>query len=531
MKILHVWIKLTLFLCCFVQSKNKHSDTDHFDLSSFNTSELIGKVVKGNRNALFLVEVGERSMLLKRQFPDFYTFQSMGYNSTDVRKIPDAVLHSLPLGTTIKSIPAPPPFRPDDYMYHTQCEDPDRMINELGLIPNMGNYLSYTGVLNRVKARKHIDILALGGSITAGGYFLEFARLLRDTLNINTTIHNHGHGATEITYSIFCVDIDKNQPDLVLIDFSVNDYGHPKLMDGLLRKVSSLSSNPIIVLVNLWVHTNCPPTRYLTHSFYYQIPIINICPAANLCFGRGRLPKYVSDQYSLTDGVHPWGVKGVKFISDIIFAWWKRLNQLVFELQDVNGHIDHKPNPLPSPMYKDSPIGTCTRCEALADDADAVLKPVGSSKGFRVVTRVKIGYGGFNPSDKSKATKSFKRSWQAEKPGSEISFKFYGSTVKIAIWQRRDSMGVLHAYVDGDKSKIAIASGFFPGYTWAMERNNTGRSEIIPLFEGLPDKEHILTLVVSEKPANPWVIGHTCQIFALLAASNDPSCKNISFSG
>lgn len=58
-----------------------------------------------------------------------------------------------------------------------------------------------------------------------------------------------------------------------------------------------------------------------------------------------------------------------------------------------------------------------------------------------------------------------------------------------------------------------------------MEKNNTGRSEIMPLFEGLPDKEHILTLVVSEEPANVWVKGHLTQIFAILSASNNLNCK------
>ena len=82
---------------------------------------------------------------------------------------------------------------------------------------------------------------------------------------------------------------------------------------------------------------------------------------------------------------------------------------------------------------------------------DARLTPVEKPKGFRMVTRVKIGYGGFNPADKSSATKSFKRSWQADRPGAEISFRFYGNAVKIAMWQRRDSMGIIHAYVDGDK--------------------------------------------------------------------------------
>ena len=60
-----------------------------------------------------------------------------------------------------------------------------------------------------------------------------------------------------------------------------------------------------------------------------------------------------------------------------------------------------------------------------------------------------------------------------------------------------------------------------------MEKNNTGRSEIMPLFEGLVDKEHTLTLVVSEEPANVWVKGHLAQVFAILSASDNLECKNI----
>jgi len=48
-----------------------------------------------------------------------------------------------------------------------------------------------------------------------------------------------------------------------------------------------------------------------------------------------------------------------------------------------------------------------------------------------------LGYGGFT-ADKTKATKSFRKSWEADRVGAEISFRFFGSTVKIAIWQRRD---------------------------------------------------------------------------------------------
>jgi hypothetical protein len=321
-----------------------------------------------------------------------------------------------------------------------------------------------------------------------------------------------------------------------MIDFSVNDYGHPKLMEALLRKTLQIRSNPIVMLMNMWVYPTCSTTRYLIHSFYYGVPIINVCPAVNLCFGKpthSRLPKWIAEQYSKTDGIHPWGSKGVSFIGGIMYAWWRRYDEIVSEeieawteknvLEDV-GKKDLTVYRLPPPLYQDKPLGTCTRCDALVDDADARLTPIERS-GFRIVTRVKVGYGGFNPNDTRGSTKSFKRSWQSDKAGSTISFRFFGSSVKVAMWQRRDGMGILLATVDGDESHVAKASGFFKGYTWAMERNNTGRSEIMPLFEGLEDKEHVIKFTVSNEPANKWVRGHTVQIFALLSASNHHDCK------
>ena len=346
----------------------------------------------------------------------------------------------------------------------------------------------------------------------------------------------------------------------------MNDYGHPKLMDALIRRTLSLPSKPVIMIVNLWVYNFCGPARYLLHSFYYQIPIIDVCSAVVLCYGKAHHPKEIYELYSKTDGVHPWGTQGVKFLGEILYAWWKKFESIVsfdtsmnldgkritlshsFDnlLQPVSisgsgssssgkasQQIGYGPTVLPPPLYTSNAIGLCTRCDALADDADGKLTPTGVIKGFHKVVRMKIGYGGFtataDKTDKAGATKSFRRSWQAETPGSEISFKFYGSTVKIAIWQRRDSRGIIHAHVDGNKNRIAKASGFFKGYTWAMEKNNTGRSEIMPLFDDLTDTEHVLTLVVSNEPANVWVKGHLVQIFALLSASNNLGCKNVTF--
>ena len=226
----------------------------------------------------------------------------------------------------------------------------------------------------------------------------------------------------------------------------------------------------------------------------------------NLCFGRSRLPRYIFEEYSLTDGVHPWGAKGVSFLGGILYAWWRRYDEIVsdevHERTASNTHstvltsngimnVDNIVNTtsiiniatdsnnlrgnlktqysndnirklsLPEPIYITAPVGTCTRCESMTTDADAKLKPF-SQKGFRIITRMKVGYGGFNPNDTT-TTKSFKKSYQADKVGATISFKFYGSSVKVAIWQRRDGMGILLAEVDGDSSIITKASGFFKG--------------------------------------------------------------------
>ena len=47
------------------------------------------------------------------------------------------------------------------------------------------------------------------------------------------------------------MDVDHYEPDLVLIDFSVNDMGSPKLMEALIRKTLSMKSKPIVLLVSL----------------------------------------------------------------------------------------------------------------------------------------------------------------------------------------------------------------------------------------------------------------------------------------
>jgi hypothetical protein len=226
--------------------------------------------VKGK--ALFLFKDGKKKM-----FPDFHTFTAMGFDQTSIRRMKDEKLATIPQGDNVQAIAPPPTFREEDWSFHRHCEDPPALINDLGVIANNGDLYLQSKLVQKVKRTKKIEILALGGSITAGGYFEGFLKLMREEEELEVVIHNHGHGATDLTYTIFCIEMDHYNPDLVLIDFSVNDNDHPKLMEGLLRKALTMGkAPPVVAIVNFWVASNCPPPRYLIHAQHYNVPLINV---------------------------------------------------------------------------------------------------------------------------------------------------------------------------------------------------------------------------------------------------------------
>lgn len=138
----------------------------------------------------YLVRGGKRHI-----FPDFYTFTHMGFNSSIIEKVSDNIINEIPLGEPLKNIPV---FRPEDFMYHEVCDDANGLVNSMGVVANIGNLYRFARVYKRIQAKQSIDILLLGGSITAGGYFMEFVRLLKIESKLNVTYHNHGHGATGI---------------------------------------------------------------------------------------------------------------------------------------------------------------------------------------------------------------------------------------------------------------------------------------------------------------------------------------------
>lgn len=110
------WVLVSTIIGCFV--------TITIGLIPFKENPDIyeGRLFKGNRNAIFLVSKGKKSLI-----PDFHTFSSMGFNISNIEKVPDTFISEIPLGDLIKPIAV---YRPDDFMFHKQCDDADRMVKK-----------------------------------------------------------------------------------------------------------------------------------------------------------------------------------------------------------------------------------------------------------------------------------------------------------------------------------------------------------------------------------------------------------------
>ncbi|XP_078365875.1 uncharacterized protein LOC144650087 [Oculina patagonica] len=128
-----------------------------------------------------------------------------------------------------------------------------------------------TTLMNKVMNREPIKMVVIGGSNSAGGGIKDHTRLFHQlfsqwwsqVISPNTgstlTVENLSLGGTGSDFFTFCLQnfISKNdEPDIVLIELSVNDYGYlhgktARPMELLTRRLLSLSSFPLLLYVSL----------------------------------------------------------------------------------------------------------------------------------------------------------------------------------------------------------------------------------------------------------------------------------------
>lgn len=214
---------------------------------------------------------------------------------------------------------------------------------------NEGNKVRLAKVIKKLQANEEVTVAYIGGSITQGysaGDDLCYAKLTTNWLqekfpNAKINYVNAGIGATGSYLGVYRVEKDvlANNPDLVFVEFSVNDNGdsdniteiNKNTYAGLIRKIWGHSTNPAVVTIAM---TQEDGTSFQEHHGEvvkaFDIPMISYKNVILNVIEKGYITwKDISD-----DNIHP-NVAGHAVLSNLITNY---LQSVIDDVDNISGN-------------------------------------------------------------------------------------------------------------------------------------------------------------------------------------------------
>jgi len=198
-------------------------------------------------------------------------------------------------------------------------------------LPSHG-FPSLAGVYARMAAGERVKVAFLGGSITWGACAsdplktsyraLVSSQLEAQFLAAHFKFIDAAIGGQPSKLAVFRMDRDvvPYQPDLVFIEFAVNDFDTPdsqETMEGIVRKLHRDCPNAAVVILIIgsnWDYHTPAESKHIELAKYYGLPCIDICAAVQT-----RIKNGLNTHEILSDGCHPNDV-GYRLYADIIMA-------------------------------------------------------------------------------------------------------------------------------------------------------------------------------------------------------------------
>jgi len=279
-----------------------------------------------------------------------------------------------------------------------------------------------------LKARRGepITVATIGGSITAGGGATApgriYGRLVADWWEqafpeSPVTFVNAGVGATGTHYAVLRAERDllSHEPDLVIIEFAINDGDHVWSrypMEGLVRQILRHDEHvAVMMLFMMRIDTGSAQAWHAEVGTHYGIPMVSYADAFKPALEQGD----VQWEQIAADDAHP---------NDVGHAY--AASFLVSVLDDVAAglpahDIFPEVSPVPPPLFTDTYERT-----SLHDAANLV--PVANDGWWY---------------DAQAAA------WVSDQPGSSVEFEIEGSVVSVVQQALRGPMGMVSASLDG----------------------------------------------------------------------------------
>lgn len=299
----------------------------------------------------------------------------------------------------------------------------------------------------RAKAQGELTIGFFGGSITQGSLATKeentYAYLTwkwwNDTFQ-GANIHyvNGGIGGTSSHFGVARAvdDLLMYQPDVVFIDFSVNDEANTffeETYEGLIRKILSWKSSPAIILLNnVYYDTGKNAQEYHNRiGAHYGVPFVSIKDTIYK-----KMKENVYQKEELTpDGLHP-NDKGHYFVAKELIQFLEKVLKEEVSMPDIS--LDTLPNPITTNAYEH------TKRLTIQNSFPTLF-------GFHADTKEKKGH-----------LDCFKNGWIGTNKGDSICFEVVASCIAIQYRKTiQKPAPIARVILDGkEESAIVLDSNF-----------------------------------------------------------------------
>ena len=318
----------------------------------------------------------------------------------------------------------------------------------------------------KLKANEPVTVVAIGGSITmhTTGWSKQTADLIRkDYPNTPVKFINAGVSGTGSNLAVFRLrrDVIAHRPDIVFIEFAVNDGGAPDVacirnLESIVVRLQQCAKPPAIVFVESASKTGVNQKRHNQVAAHYGLLDVDMQATVEKYMQANKL-KW-DDLFG--DAVHPKNPGHALYAQTL----WQQIKQ--FESQSVARKIDHNIKPLSQ--------------DGLILDGELIM-PNYQQNGWHYRAEKINGWW----------RKFFAGSMQTtDKPGM-LHLPFYGRT--IGLWMLiKEGRGHVRVLVDG--KLIKEVSAFRPDWYY-------GQFVHTELFD---DGWHVLSLIptgVNDQPA------------------------------
>ena len=398
-------------------------------------------------------------------YSGIYYLESRGYRPEEIFRIGKTLKNKAKRYCTL-----------ENSIYENRKSAGNIIDKEAGIL-NRGNLTRLKGFMNRAAKGERLTVGFIGGSITQGFSATDpekcyaartFGWLKKVFPNTEFDYVNAGIGATDSQFGAARVQEDLLQrlPDLVFVEFSVNDHSTPhfcETYEGLVRQIYGSASAPAMVLIhNVYYDTGKSAAYYHAQvGRHYDLPCISMQNSIYPAVAAGRLPA----EKITADFLHPNDL-GHEFMASVITNFLEKvIHDKTQEPQEIF------PAPLTENAYEH-----CVRLQYFNSTPE--------KSGFEE-----------DMTPQRDITDIFRNGWSAGEKGAYLEFTFRGTGAAVQYRRVKDGPApIATAVVDENPETACVLDGTFDE-TWG------DKMQLTTVAEHLPYGEHRVRVEITETHA------------------------------